>query len=300
MSRTKSQRTSQPPKPVNPVVEQRLQKVLAQAGVASRRHCETLITDGRVKVNGAVCTVLGTKVDPTTARIEVDDKPISAQRAVAIVLHKPTSCVTTVTDPEGRRTVLDFIQDITERLYPVGRLDYDTSGLLLLSNDGELTHRLLHPGHFVDKVYRVTVLDLPEREAVAQLRAGVLLEDGKTQPADVSVLRNHPKDSVLEVTIHEGRNRQVRRMFEAVGMTIKRLKRVQFGVLELGALPPGKWRLLTPTEWQALYASVNLPAPEYPGQPTGRRSMEHTRSAHGNRKNSSGARQTRSGPTHRR
>lgn len=242
----------------------RLQKVLAQAGVASRRACEQLIIDGRVRVNGEVCTLLGTKVNPATDRVEVDDEIITAETVVAYMLHKPTSVVTTVTDPEGRRTVLDLMEGVSERVFPVGRLDYDTTGLLLLSNDGRLTHRLLHPSHLIDKVYRVTVLDIPERQALDQLRSGVPLDDGVTHPAEVRMLRTHPRESVIEITIHEGRNRQVRRMFESVGLIIKRLKRVQFGPLDLGNLAPGQWRLLTREEWQALYTSVELPVPSYP------------------------------------
>ncbi|MDQ0188448.1 rRNA pseudouridine synthase [Alicyclobacillus cycloheptanicus] len=254
-SRTTEQGQSQP---------ERLQKVLAQAGVASRRRCEEIILAGRVTVDGQVCTVLGTKVNPSTQRIEVDGQPIQAERRVAVILHKPTSYVTTVSDPEGRRTVMELLKDIPERLFPVGRLDYDTTGLLLLSNDGELANRLLHPRHHVDKVYRVTVLDMPDKETIARLEQGVALEDGMTQPATVRVLRMHPRESVLELTIREGRNRQVRRMFEAVGLVIKRLKRVKFGVLELGDVAPGDWRLLSRQEWTALYESVGLTPPAYP------------------------------------
>lgn len=243
---------------------ERLQKVLARSGVASRRHCETLITDGKVTVDGVVCTVLGTKVNPLTQRIEVDGKPVTAEPAMAVILHKPTSYVTTVTDPEGRRTVMDLVTDIPYRIYPVGRLDYETAGLLLFSNDGELVNRLLHPSHSIDKVYRVTVLDMPDKSAIAQLRDGIQLEDGRTQPADVSVLRMHPRESVLELTIHEGRNRQVRRMFEAVKLIVKRLKRIQFGSLLLGNLRSGAWRGLTQKEWSDLYKSVGLSVPDYP------------------------------------
>lgn len=244
--------------------EERLQKVLARAGVASRRHCEELIAQGRVTIDGVVCDVMGTKVDPRRQRIEVDGRSIAAERLIALLLHKPTSYVTTVTDPEGRRTVMDLLEDVPERVYPVGRLDYDTTGLLLLTNDGELTNRLLHPRHAIGKVYRVTILDMPEKAAVAKLREGVMLDDGVTKPADVKVLRTHPRESVIELTIHEGRNRQIRRMCEAVGMTIKRLKRIQFGVLELGDLKVGASRMLTKTEWASLYSSVGLPVPDYP------------------------------------
>ncbi|MCL6515755.1 pseudouridine synthase [Alicyclobacillus sp.] len=245
-------------------MEERLQKVLARAGVASRRRCESLIAEGRVTVDGVVVTELGTKVDPDLHEIAVDGRPVNRERPVCILLHKPTSYVTTVRDPQGRRTVLDLITGVDARLYPVGRLDYDSSGLLLLTNDGELTHRLLHPAHHVDKTYRVTVVGMPERSELERLRRGIPLEDGPTQPAQVRALRLHPVESVLELTIHEGRNRQVRRMMEAIGYPVKRLKRVAFGPLVLGNLPPGRWRPLTPEEWAALYASVDLAAPPYP------------------------------------
>jgi len=243
---------------------ERLQKILAQAGIASRRKCEELIESGRVSVDGVVQTELGSKADSTKQRIEVDGKPISLERKICVILNKPTSYVTTVTDPEGRRTVMELLQDIPERLYPVGRLDYDTSGLLLFSNDGDLTHSLLHPSHELEKVYRVTILGMPERDVLQQLRTGIQLEDGPTQPTNVRTLRNHPRESVLEVTIREGRNRQIRRMFDAVGFPVKRLKRVEFGPLSLVGLASGKWRKLTEEEWGHLYSSANLTAPPYP------------------------------------
>jgi 23S rRNA pseudouridine2605 synthase len=245
---------------------ERLQKVLAHAGIASRRKCESLILEGRVTVDGVVCTELGTKVNPHKQVIAVDGKAIQAEQKVCFILHKPTSCVTTVSDPEGRRTVMDLLEGIQERVYPVGRLDYDSSGLVLLTNDGELTNRLLHPSYKLDKVYRVTVIGMPEPPVLKQLRSGIKLEDGITAPAEVRVLRKHPLESVLEITIHEGRNRQVRRMFEAIEHPVKRLKRVKFGPLALGNLPPGKWRPLDAEEWKALYEAANLPVPPYPFQ----------------------------------
>lgn len=246
---------------------ERLQKILAQAGIASRRKCEEIIAAGRVTINGVVQTELGTKADPAKHRIEVDGKPISIERKVCLMLHKPTSYVTTVTDPEGRRTVMSLVEEVQERLYPVGRLDYDTSGLLLLTNDGDLTERLLHPSHELAKVYRVTVLGMPEKATVQQLRSGIQLEDGMTKPAEVRTLRHHPRESVLEITIYEGRNRQVRRMFDAVGHPVKRLKRVQFGPLKLDTLQTGKWRYVTEEEWKELYLSAELTPPAYTGDP---------------------------------
>jgi 23S rRNA pseudouridine2605 synthase len=243
---------------------ERLQKVLAQAGIASRRKAEELIVAGRVTVDGKVVQELGTKADPKRQVIAVDGRPIRLQRTVNLILHKPTSYVTTVSDPLGRRTVLDLLHGVEERVYPVGRLDYDTSGLLLLSNDGELTNQLLHPKYHVQKVYRATVLGMPERQTIEQLRRGVVLEDGPTAPAEVEVLRLHPLESVLEISIYEGRNRQVRRMFDHVGHPVKRLKRVRFGPLVLDGLRPGQWRWLTEEEWNQLYEAAGLTPPPYP------------------------------------
>jgi 23S rRNA pseudouridine2605 synthase len=243
---------------------ERLQKVLARAGIASRRKCEELILAGRVKVDGEVCTTLGCKVDPATQEIRVDDKVIELEPPVCVMLHKPTSYVTTVSDPAGRRTVVDLVRDVPVRLYPVGRLDYDSTGLLLLTNDGELTNRLLHPSRELDKVYRVTVIGMPEREDIRKIEQGIELEDGRTSPAQVRWLRKHPLESVIEITIHEGRNRQIRRMMDAIGYPVKRLKRVRFGPLELGTLPPGHWRFLTQEEWVSLYEAAGLTPPPMP------------------------------------
>lgn len=249
----------------------RLQKVLAHAGVASRRKCEELIVAGRVQVDGKTCTELGIQVDPASQTITVDGKPVELESKTCIALHKPTSYVTTVSDPEGRRTVMDLVDKSLGRLYPIGRLDYDTSGLLLLTNDGELANRLMHPSRKIDKTYRVTIIGMPDKAAVKLLREGVPLDDGKTRPAQVEVMRNHPGESVVEITIREGRNRQVRRMFEHIGHDVKRLKRIAYGPLTLGNLAPGKWRLLSASEWRNLYKSAGLTAPDYPGEKKERR-----------------------------
>ena len=243
---------------------ERLQKVLAQAGIASRRKCETLIVDGRVTVDDTVVTELGFRVNAQSQRIEVDGKPIHLEEKVCLVLHKPTSRITSVSDPEGRKTVMDLLSDVPERVYPVGRLDYDTSGLLLLTNDGTLTQRLLHPSFLTDKVYRVTVLGMVDKALIQVLQTGVELDDGMTAPARVQVLRQHPRESVVELTIHEGRNRQVRRMFEALDLPVKRLKRIQFANILLGTLATGSWRILTREEWRQLYEMADLPVPTYP------------------------------------
>ncbi|RIV19599.1 rRNA pseudouridine synthase [Alicyclobacillaceae bacterium I2511] len=244
-------------------MEERLQKVLADAGVASRRKCEQLILAGRVSVNGNVVTTLGTKADPMRDVLTVDSVVISVRHdTVGLILHKPTSYVTTVADPQGRRTVMELLQEVRERVYPVGRLDYDSTGLLLFCNDGELTNRLLHPSFKLEKVYRVTLLGMPNSDELDQLRRGVKLTDGMTLPTKVKVLRNHPLESVLEITLREGRKRQIRRMCEFLGYPVRRLKRVEFGPLKLGDLPPGHWRYLTQEEWAALYRDVGLDLPQ--------------------------------------
>lgn len=242
---------------------ERLQKVLAQAGVASRRKCEELIQAGRVQIDGKVCSQMGVRVNPDEQNITVDGQPIQLQPKYAMILNKPTSYVTTAADPEGRRTVMDLV-DTSRRLYPVGRLDYDTSGLLLLTNDGELANRLMHPRYKIKKTYRATVMGMPDKAALQALMSGIALEDGITEPAQVSVLRHHPGESVVELTIHEGKNRQVRRMFESIGHEVKRLKRIAYGPLELKGLMTGQTRLLQRHEWQALYAAVDLAPPPWP------------------------------------
>jgi len=247
-------------------MEERLQKVLAQAGIASRRKCEELIAAGRVVVNGAICRELGQKVDASKSTIYVDDELVTLERKVCILLHKPTSYVSTVSDPEGRRTVMQLLEGVPERVFPVGRLDYDTSGLLLFTNDGSLMNQVLHPSRLLNKIYRVTIIGMPDKETIGRIKKGIELEDGPTMPAQVRILRNHPKESVLEITIHEGRNRQVRRMFEEIGFPVKRLRRVQFGplILDERVLFPGKWRMLTRAEWAAIYAAADLTPPSYP------------------------------------
>ncbi|MFC4767312.1 pseudouridine synthase [Effusibacillus consociatus] len=231
---------------------ERLQKVLAQAGVASRRKCEELIAAGLVAVNGTVVTELGTKVDPATDRITVKGKPIEKETLVYILLNKPVGVVTTASDPEGRRTVIDII-NVRERVFPVGRLDMNTSGLLLLTNDGELSNGLMHPRHEVDKLYRTEVKGWISDESLSRLENGVMLDDGITAPAKVSLIKRAPSTSLFDITIHEGRNRQIRRMCEAVGHPVLKLKRLQLAFLTMGELQPGEWRYLTKQEVSQLY-----------------------------------------------
>lgn len=228
----------------------RLQKYMAMCGVAARRKCEEIIESGRVSVNGQIVTQMGTQVEDGD-RVEVDGQLIKPEeRKRYIIYHKPAGEVTTVSDDKGRETVMDRFADFDERLYPVGRLDYDSEGLLLLTNDGELAQRLTHPSCEVDKVYLARVTGNPSNEAIDRLRRGVFMEgdERRTYPADVRVVRDESLFSDILVTIHEGRNRQVRRMFDAVGHKVLLLRRVRFGPLDLGDLRRGQWRELSPEE----------------------------------------------------
>lgn len=232
---------------------ERLQKVLAHAGVASRRAVEEMIAAGRVRVNGERAE-LGRRIDPEKDKVEVDGSVIPLRAALAyLLLNKPEGVVVTADDPEGRPTVLDLIDDQTERLWPVGRLDIGSEGALILTNDGELTLRLTHPRYHVSRTYLVQVEGSIGRRAMDRLARGVELDDGKTAPARVGLVERVPGGSLVEITITEGRNRQVRRMFEAVGHPVRRLVRRAIGPLELGRLKPGTYRKLSPVEVQALY-----------------------------------------------
>lgn len=233
----------------------RLQKYMALCGVAARRKCEEMIAAGRVSVNGRRITEMGTQVEETD-EVLVDGVRITPEQEKRYVLyHKPAGEVTTVSDEKGRETVMDRFRDFPVRLYPVGRLDYDSEGLLLLTNDGELAQRLTHPSCEVDKVYLARVTGNPSGEALDRLRRGVYMEGDarRTYPADVRIVRDESLFSDILVTIHEGRNRQVRRMFEAVGHKVLLLRRVRFGPLELGSLRRGEWRELTEEETRLLH-----------------------------------------------
>ncbi|HEY0068389.1 MAG TPA: pseudouridine synthase [Chloroflexia bacterium] len=258
----------------DPSAGERLQKILAQAGIASRRAAEELIAAGRVTVNGEVVKEMGVRANPAVDTIAVDGKPLKSsaeggqvQKFVYIALNKPLGVVSTVKDPEGRPTVLTLLAGarLAEqglRVYPVGRLDTDSTGLLLLTNDGDLTFRLTHPRYAVDKEYRVVVRGRPSGDALAKLREGVMIEGGLTSPAKVDVLNHTEGNTTLRITIHEGRKRQVRLMTVAVGHPVIELTRVRFGPIELGDLPPGKWRNLAMHEAHALRKAVKLkPAP---------------------------------------
>ena len=229
-----------------------MQKVLARVGVGSRRTCEDLIAAGRVTVDGRVA-VLGRRVDPDMALIEVDGAPIGVRPGlVHYLLNKPTGVVTTADDPKGRPTVVGLVPD-DPRVFPVGRLDVDTEGLLLLTNDGELTQRLTHPSYGVEKEYVVEVRGAPTRAVLRRLREGIELNDGPTAPARAALL----DASVVRLTIHEGRNRQVRRMCEAVGHPVVRLVRTRIGPIADRSLAPGAWRALSVEEVRALEVAVS-------------------------------------------
>jgi 23S rRNA pseudouridine2605 synthase len=235
---------------------ERLQKIIASAGIASRRKAEELITSGRVQVNGAVVTELGTKADPDSDHIRVNGKLVRAdERHVYLLLNKPKGYVTTVSDPEKRPTVMDLIRGVKGRVYPVGRLDYASEGLLLLTNDGELANRLMKAASHVPKTYVVKVAGMPNPEAIAKLRAGIAIatDDGKrvrTGPALVRIVKE-AANPWYEITLIEGRNRQIRRMFEAVGHHVEKIKRVRYGPLTLD-VPPGEFRSLTLREVERL------------------------------------------------
>jgi len=237
---------------------ERLQKVLAEAGVASRRKSEEMIRAGRVEVNGQIVRDMGVKVDPKQDAIKVDGRPIRQEKKVYVLFNKPKGVITSASDPEGRKTVASFFTNIRERIYPVGRLDYDTEGLLLLTNDGEFAHLLTHPKHHVPRTYLATVKGVPHGTKLDKLRSGIELEDGMTSPAeaeyyDIDLDKN---EAIIQVTIYEGRNRQVRRMFEAIGHPVQKLKRIKFGPILLAGLPRGKYRHLTAEEIKELRAAA--------------------------------------------
>ncbi|HHX02296.1 MAG TPA: rRNA pseudouridine synthase [Firmicutes bacterium] len=239
-------------------MKERLQKVMARAGVASRRACEQLILAGRVTVNGKVVRELGTKVDLSHDSVAVDGKLVGVpERYVYYILHKPRGFLTTVSDDRGRKTVMQLLKSVPERIFPVGRLDYDSEGLLILTNDGQLANRLMHPRYQVRKFYLVKVANEVTASDVEKLRTGVELEDGITSPAYVQLLAAGPKESLLKIGIREGRNRQIRRMCQALDFKVKRLIRTQIGPVKLGNLAAGAYRRLTEQEIGKLKQAVN-------------------------------------------
>jgi 23S rRNA pseudouridine2605 synthase len=237
----------------------RLNKLLSRSGVASRRKADDLIREGRVAVNGTVVTELGTKVDDRADRVAVDGRRIASGReAVHILIHKPPGYLVTLSDPFGRPTILDLLPKLADGVRPVGRLDMDSEGVLLLTNDGELAFRLTHPRFEVRKTYIVRVKGEVTPSDAARLEKGVSVDGRRTSPARVTVLESHSTKSIVQVTLHEGRKREVRKMFEAVGREVATLKRIDFAGLRLDHLPSGKWRLLKKSEVAALRKKVDL------------------------------------------
>jgi len=255
---------------------ERIQKILARGGVASRRAAEALITAGRVRVNGRIVTELGTKADPRKDRVEVDGKRIVAESFVYILMHKPRGVVSTMNDPEGRPTVREIVSSIDARVYPVGRLDFATSGVLLATNDGEFADGLLHPRQAVPKTYVVKVKGVMQDEDLDRWRKGIRLEDGMTLPAQVKLLRHESGKTWIELTIREGRNQQIRRMGDATRFPVMRLARVGFAGTTIEGLPPGRWRHLMREELIDLKKTYGVPRsiPPTPEQPPNRRAQQ--------------------------
>jgi 23S rRNA pseudouridine2605 synthase len=238
---------------------ERLQKILARAGLASRRHAEQLILSGRVRVNGVVVTELGSRADPAEDKVEVDGKRVVAESLVYLILHKPRGVVSTAFDPEGRPTVTSLVESVGARVYPVGRLDFQTSGALVLTNDGDFAAGLLHPKRKVPKDYLVKVEGEMEDKHLDGWRRGIALEDGLTLPADVNVARREPGLTWIEVTLYEGRNQQIRRMGEASGFPVQRLTRLSFAGVGIEGLHAGQWRFLTADELKKLREDYGVP-----------------------------------------
>ncbi len=242
------------------IMEQRIQKTLAQMGIASRRKAEELILEGRVTVNGKTA-VLGMKADPAKDHIKVDGKLLlRAEPKVYLMFNKPKSVVTSLSDPEGRPTVKDFFKGIRYRVFPVGRLDYDSEGLLLVTNDGDFAQSIMHPSKKAAKTYVVKIKGMIKDDELAKLRQGVRLDDGMTAPAGVKKIRETESNSWVEMTIHEGRKRQIRRMLEKVGHDVIRLKRVSINGLKLMDLKPGEYRPLTQEELRTIRDEPGLQA----------------------------------------
>ncbi len=234
-------------------MQERLQKIIAHSGVASRRRAEELIIDGSVTVNGQVVRELGTKADPEKDAIKVMGKLIHLpQRNTYIVLNKPVGYITSMSDPEGRPVVTELLKGVKARVYPVGRLDYDTEGLLIMTDDGGLANSMMHPSHEVSKTYLVKVKGVLEDKEIEKLQKGIKLDDGMTAPAGVKRLKKADANSWIELTIHEGRYHQVKRMMERVGHSVIKLVRVRYGSIELGNVPPGTFRYLTNEEVKIL------------------------------------------------
>jgi pseudouridine synthase len=237
---------------------------LAKAGIASRREAEKMVAEGRVMVNGRIVDALGSKADPLKNHIKVDGKKlVRFEPKVTLLLNKPRGYLSTVKDPKGRPIIMDLIKEVKWRVYPVGRLDFDAEGLLLLTNDGDLAHLLSHPRFSIPRDYWVKVGGVPDEKRLNQLKRGVMLEDGKASVVSFSVLRQGEKNCWIQVVVTEGRNRLVKRMFSAIGYSVLKLKRVGFGPIQLGSLPIGQFRYLTHEEITKLKAESSRPKEKF-------------------------------------
>lgn len=235
-------------------MKERLQKILAKAGVSSRRGAEELIRSGKVTIDGKVVTEMGLKIDPTSHLIKVNNKQInSSEEKLYILLNKPAGYVTTMHDPQGRPIVTTLLKGFDARLFPVGRLDLDTEGALLLTNDGDLAHQILHPKFNINKTYVARVKGCPAPAALKQLARGIMIDQRLTSPARLRVLKKSSRESIIEIIIHEGRKRQVRKMFAAINHPVIHLQRTAYGNLKLGKLPLGKFRTLSRTDLKAIF-----------------------------------------------
>ncbi len=236
-------------------MKERLQKIIAKAGIASRRGAEELIRRGKVKVDGKTITELGVQADPDKQKITFEGKPVVIhERKVYLLLNKPKGYVTTLQDTHGRPIVSELLPRLKERLFPVGRLDLDTEGALLMTNDGELSQRLLHPSYEINRTYEAKVTGHPPKAKLNQLAQGIELEGKKTSPAKLKTLRKTPKATTIQIIIHEGRKRQVRKMFAAIGHRVIELKRTAYGRLKLGSLPSGKYRFLSEKDLKRIFS----------------------------------------------
>jgi pseudouridine synthase len=230
---------------------ERIQKILAKAGIASRREAERMVVEGRVSVNGKVVETFGFKADPSKDHIKVDGRKLAPfEPNVILLLNKPRGYLSTVKDPKGRPTVLDLLRNLKWRVYPIGRLDFDAEGLLLLTNDGDLAHLLSHPRFSIPKTYWVKITGVPEEKKLVRLKRGVMLEDGQAKAVSLSLIRKREKNSWVRIVVTEGRNHLVKRMFSAIGHTVLKLKRIEYGPIQLGDLAFGQFRYLTPVEME--------------------------------------------------
>ena len=244
---------------MNNTAETRLQKYLAHCGFGSRRECEKMIADGRVIVNGHVVRDMGLKIDPQKDRVYCDGEKASSKKSspVVIMLHKPKECVSTRKDPQGRKTIYNFLPRQFQNIFHIGRLDYHSEGLILLTNDGDFAQQLTKPESAIAKIYEVKVKGRPAQEMLEIVRNGVRIDRRKTLPAFITFIRNSHKNTWYRVQIHEGKNRQIRKMFETIRHPVLKLKRIGIGNIHLRKLPPGQWRFLTPDEIKILHGMIN-------------------------------------------